>query len=950
MFQSAADRKPGWHGKATRTVSEAVGSVEYQLKKDTSLDIYVCMSSQRVADVRETNGRTWNAAIRSKHNAVHLKSLYVDVDVFTPEKPDKPAYKDTREAFYALHKFCAKINIPKPTAIVRSGSGGLHAYWVLSQKLPVHEWSPLAHALAEATKREGLICDTQCTVDAARILRVPGTYNYKQSPPRPVLAGKILDYDYSVERLWQGLDQYRTVSVVLPALPPKTPLTEESDLAAGIERTSSNIAINSVVTECPFLAEALLTGGKDYANPLWNLTTLTATFLEDGRAQAHAMARGHSTYSVEATDALYDRKERERAEQGLGWPKCTTISASGCNACNTCPHLGAGKSPLNFAHRSVPVVSNVVSLSLTSNGVPGAPNALLVPPEYTQGTDNRIYKQTIADDGTTKDELVCPFQITDVEFKINPFTISFVVPTLNGNITVDVRSEALSEVTAFTKVFSTAGLPLSKSFIPKTMEFFVAWQNHLVNNRRAKEHGSPIGWTTFGDDIDGFAYNGVVYTDHGTRSAPRGDPVILSNYAPRGRLEPWIAAAKFITDQDRADLNAILAASFGAPLVQFTNESGLYMSTYSVDSGIGKSTTIKTGLAVWAHPDKAKKGMTDTIKSLFGAISQARALPAYWDEIRGEVDQTKFVKIAFQLSEGKENTRMRSNLTLVDPGTWKTILISSANDSILDAVIRHAGRSDAGLYRVLEFPVKKWTREVSLAESGPYFMPLERNYGNAGLVYAQWLGANSKKAHDDTRVMITELSDELKAVTAERFWICTIACTLLGATYANELGLTEFNLEKLRAFLLHSVRMMRNDQRHESSDLRQNDNVATMLNQFLNEKRLRHTIMTTHIPRGSGRVQKGTVGIIGDPSRVESVQIQIGRNDRILRFNSHVFSEWCRKNEYPVGVTRRMLKEQFGATQIQGFLGSGTSLANPLKGYFFEIDLNDPRIRSLVDL
>ena len=55
----------------------------------------------------------------------------------------------------------------------------------LERSLTLAEWFPLASALAEATRQHGLLCDTQCTVDAARILRVPGTLNHKTNPPNP---------------------------------------------------------------------------------------------------------------------------------------------------------------------------------------------------------------------------------------------------------------------------------------------------------------------------------------------------------------------------------------------------------------------------------------------------------------------------------------------------------------------------------------------------------------------------------------------------------------------------------------------------------------------------------------------------------------------------------------------------------------------------------------------
>jgi hypothetical protein len=88
--------------------------------------------------------------------------------------------------------------MPRPNLVVHSG-GGLHVYWVLARALTPADWQPLAFALAEATKQHGLKCDTQCTVDRARVLRIPGTLNTKYDPPRLVrFAGKPSEFDYDI--------------------------------------------------------------------------------------------------------------------------------------------------------------------------------------------------------------------------------------------------------------------------------------------------------------------------------------------------------------------------------------------------------------------------------------------------------------------------------------------------------------------------------------------------------------------------------------------------------------------------------------------------------------------------------------------------------------------------------------------------------------------------------
>lgn len=73
---------------------------------------------------------------------------------------------------------------PAPSAIVDSG-GGFHAYWLLSEPLAV---TPDTSPALEASQKAWVhYAGGDLTVhDLARVLRVPGSLNFKYSPPRPV--------------------------------------------------------------------------------------------------------------------------------------------------------------------------------------------------------------------------------------------------------------------------------------------------------------------------------------------------------------------------------------------------------------------------------------------------------------------------------------------------------------------------------------------------------------------------------------------------------------------------------------------------------------------------------------------------------------------------------------------------------------------------------------------
>src|SRR5262245_73174 len=143
--------------------------------------------------ISKKDGKPFEVARRDGENAICFKSLFLDLDV----KPG--AYASTTEAVKDLVQFCKSIGMPRPTLLVKSGSGGLHVYWVLDRTLTVKEWKPSAQALVTAATKYGLKFDPQCTIDAARVLRIPNTFNRKSDPPKPVeIAGNPLEFDYPV--------------------------------------------------------------------------------------------------------------------------------------------------------------------------------------------------------------------------------------------------------------------------------------------------------------------------------------------------------------------------------------------------------------------------------------------------------------------------------------------------------------------------------------------------------------------------------------------------------------------------------------------------------------------------------------------------------------------------------------------------------------------------------
>lgn len=102
-------------------------------------------------------------------NCHQLGALYVDIDFKTSAEP---------EARAALTRF------PFPPSMIVQTGGGLHVYWLLREPLAITTEEPRARdALRRLATAVG---GDRSAAECARVLRVPGTFNYKYAPPAHV--------------------------------------------------------------------------------------------------------------------------------------------------------------------------------------------------------------------------------------------------------------------------------------------------------------------------------------------------------------------------------------------------------------------------------------------------------------------------------------------------------------------------------------------------------------------------------------------------------------------------------------------------------------------------------------------------------------------------------------------------------------------------------------------
>jgi hypothetical protein len=123
---------------------------------------------------------------REGTSAEYFASICTDIDVECGDGKAKP-YSTRATGMDALEAFLLETDLPRPSLLVNSG-GGIHAYWCFSQIIAKVDWEPCAKAFKAVCLGKGLQIDPPVTADAARVMRVPGSQNWKlKGNPRPVL-------------------------------------------------------------------------------------------------------------------------------------------------------------------------------------------------------------------------------------------------------------------------------------------------------------------------------------------------------------------------------------------------------------------------------------------------------------------------------------------------------------------------------------------------------------------------------------------------------------------------------------------------------------------------------------------------------------------------------------------------------------------------------------------
>jgi hypothetical protein len=240
---------PGQHG--TIIISHTKGRNHWTDYPTAAPDAALAVVRQLAGDpsvvgVFASQGRMRNKK-RAKQDVTALTSVYLDLDLKNLHGEGDEFLSPRERLLRRLRQFCEATGLPYPSTTIWTG-GGVHAFWLFDLPIPPEEWAPIARALSDAAAVHGLPADLQVTTDAARVLRVAGTYNRKPEYGQPQEAVIIFPDDrapptrYSPEALQAALSNYvsarpstnYTNIVHLPGFERRPPITGLCELSAGL--------------------------------------------------------------------------------------------------------------------------------------------------------------------------------------------------------------------------------------------------------------------------------------------------------------------------------------------------------------------------------------------------------------------------------------------------------------------------------------------------------------------------------------------------------------------------------------------------------------------------------------------------------------------------------------------------------------------------------------------
>lgn len=945
---------------AQKVFDDVSAAATYALGQ-TNNDVYFAVHSlkeKRVWNENKTNRKTGEKGayeIRTHTNMSHARAFFFDLDV--GEGPKK--FNSQFEALTDLKTFCKRHKLSKPMLV--SSGGGIHAYWIVDKDVPSDEWGVTAQRLKDVAVADGLKIDPSRTTDVSSVLRVAGTRNQKGGKSRPVLVlqeGAISEFDV--------FEQLIKDAAVRAGVKDTKPVTKsffgDQQVAKGRgvlakDNTSDDmpeykpVSLRAVATTCAQMKRLILSKG-DVSEPEWYYGLLNVVrFVENGDKLVQKVSEGHPDYSPEQTA----EKVAQLVEKDLGPSTCETLARHcGPALCSACPYQGRVKSPLVAArmndHAPAPILPTAVAdPSSVDIQLPGPPDP------FIRLKSGGLARKIETPDGDTIDVKFLDYdlyplrRLVDKVDQMETQVWRAEIPRA-GNIDFNIDADALYDKRKFVVTIANAGIYPDPNHLSSLQDYMVAYIRQLQRVADASTQSKHLGWT---EEQDAFVLPEKVLVQGGnvrlaslSKTADSGVQMIHK----KGTLEGQIEALKFYNHQAYLPNQFMVVGALASMIFYATGNYGAIINA-SGDSGASKSTTVYTAASLWGQPEMYVMDGTQTGSSLKGRMMRLQVLanlPVCIDEIT-HMTHTDASALAMGVTQpgGGPGFLQRDRTFRSESDTYRaSIALTTANSSLHDSLSLNNSAGTAGSMRVLELRFKAQNVHKKY-QADEFLLAVKANYGHIGELFARYVVDNREAVEREVRQMMKLVDMRGNVEPKERYWSSTIACDVVAAKIAFELGLLPYSWEQLLNWCINTM-------------------LPNMRNVVNNEYTTPIGVLADYLERINGNIlitDRETVGAksytkVAHEPRGE-LSAHYDKTAEIMYVLKQPFKEYCQKigwsqsrimNELnhatmdDLGSPMRVITN----TNIRRTLGIGTDYRK-IQAYCFLIDMSHPEVTGVVE-
>ncbi len=901
------------------------------LDKDGYQVYYACASyAQKFI---EADGRR---KYRVRENVQSAKSFWVDIDC--GEGKD---YATQADGLSALEGFLADTRLPRPL-IVNSGNG-IHAYWSVEIPISPDLWQPVATYLREVCLAYDLRIDAKCTTDICRVLRPIGTHNRKGLDAKAVhcIADSTGISLLSFARQLKELAAARSVTI-----PERHAVVSRADVNEfAIPITYAPVSAIAISRKCGQV-RAFAEAKGNVSEPLWFNMLGLLKHTEEGEGICQEWSSGHPSYDARQTSSKIIQWQR-------GPATCESIRAANPSGCDGCEFRGKIKSPISLGA----VLPNPAPIE-TKTGVREGVEPTV---ESASGVEEETASETA---GTRPPDAVFRFDPENPEFPAE-LRDEF---SWNGQHLL-VRIESASGVASIVPMCDTILWPLSyhraangvyhmvwravhhkkqydfelsaaaiaiggrelwselgsrgvvaRSGKKKYMEAYITnWFNAL--KRRAEETNvfTQFGWQKDWSFVVGnkqYKANGDVIDIRLAGDAAQ--PGYAEAFVSRGSAEAWSELVdKAYNYEGQEQYQFMLSIGFGAPLLRlFENYGGLTINTFSPQKGLGKSTAGKLAVGIWGDPKQLiRTKQQTTYKAYIAHCGVMNSLPVMMDEATN-IESRELSDILYTFSQGTPRVILdRSGKMNMHQQSWSTIQLATANRSMVSLVGAMKANADAEMGRIFEYQFSKVSK-LEKESADEILGHAETLYGTAGAAYASYLVQHRKEVEFALHEARRRLDRRIDLSVQDRFVSAGLACVVVGATVAKNLGLVRFDIERLVDWIVLTARGFK--EAVTSSTPPVIDVFGKMLTELT-----KGFIVTTN--EGDTATAGKAATVVSHPS-ASYITGRLIEDQAVLFIQQSSIRQWCAKNQSDYGDMFRTVIERGWASPdlVNANLGKGT--------------------------